>query len=218
MNDESQTRPLLIGAIATTAKFENGIDSGLYSVFFRAAGIPKELRDAVKQGHKAVIKARKAAEKAKKNKKKTDEKKKKKDSKPTKWRMVCKRFGITEDDLATAKAANGNLGFVRIDDIEIPTDRDSYIMATKGKMIGVIDGTKKKASMSEPMTSELVIEAGGKGKEDKAVAKFRFGIPMVARNPKKVVVFDLHAVLDQAPPTPDKPWRLPKKEEPKTNK
>lgn len=210
LNEGTQTKPLLIGAIASTAKFENGTGPGLYSVFFRAAGIPKELRDAVKQGHKAVVKARKEAEKAKKNKK-SDKKddKKEKDSKPTKWRIVTKRFGLTEDDLADAKAANGDLGFVRIDDVTIPTDRDSYILGTKGKMVSVFEGTKKKAAFSEPVPSTLVVEPGPKGKEDKAVAKFSFGIPLLSRNPKKVVVFHMHATLDQAPPTPDKPWRLP---------
>ncbi|MCK5940346.1 MAG: hypothetical protein KAI24_00140, partial [Planctomycetes bacterium] len=212
MNEESQSKPLLIGALASTATLENGTKPGLYSVFFRAAGIPKELRDAVKQGHKAVVKARKEAEKAKKNGK-DDKDDKKKDDKPTKWRIVAKRFGLTEDDLASPKAADGNLGFVRIDGVEIPTDRDAYVLGTKGKMVSVFEGTKKKASL-EPngIAGDLAVEAGGKDKEDKAVAKFTFGVPLLKRNPKKVVVFELHAVLDQAPPTPDKPWRLPKKE------
>ena len=209
LNEGAQVKPLLLGALASSANFTNGCLAGLYSVFFRAAGIPKELRDAVKQGHKAVVKARKEAEKAKKSKKK-DSKKPAKDAKPSKWRMVTKRFGLTEDDLASAKAANGNLGFVRIDDVTIPTDRDSYILSTKGKMVSVFDGSKKKASFSEPVPSTLVIEPGAKGQEDKAVAKFTFGIPLLARSPKKVVLFNLHAVLDQAPPSPDKPWRLGK--------
>ena len=210
LNEGSQIKPLLLGAIASTAKFENGTAAGLYSVSFRAAGIPKELRDAVKQGHKAVIKARKDAEKAKKSKKKDDEKKKpKKDSKPTKWRMVTKRFGLTEDDLADAKAANGDLGFVRIDEVVIPTDRDSYLLSTKGKTVSVFEGTKKKAAFGDPIPATLSVEPGPKGKEEKAIAKFTFGIPLLARSPKKVVVFHMHAPLDQAPPTPDKPWRLP---------
>jgi len=213
MNEESQTRPLLIGALATSAKLANGTDPGLYSVFFRAAGIPKELRDSVKQGHKAVLKARKEAEKAKKNKKKKKDDKKKKDAKPTKWRIVCKRFGITEDDLAEAKAASGNLGFVRIDGVKIPTDRDAYVLATKGKMVSVLDGNKKKAAFGE-VTNEP-IEIPQKGKDDKLVANFTFAIPMLARNPKKAVVFHLDAVLDLEPPTPAKPWRLTKKEEKK---
>ena len=215
LNEGSQTKPLLLGAIACSGRFENGTGPGLYSVFFRAAGIPKELRDAVKQGHKAVIKARKAAEKAAKNAKKgkkKPEEKKAEDKKPTKWRIVTKRFGLTEDDLASPKAANGDLGFVRIDDVEIPTSRDSYILATKGQMVSVFDGTKKKAAFSEPVPSTLTIEPGPKGKEDKAVAKFTFGIPLLARSARKVVVFHMHATLDQAPPTPDKPWRLPKVE------
>ena len=155
------------------------------------------------------MKARKEAEKAKKSKKK-DPKKSTKDTKPSKWRMVTKRFGLTEDDLASAKAANGNLGFVRIDDVTIPTDRDSYILSTKGKMVSVFEGSKKKASFSDPVPSTLVIEPGAKGQEDKAIAKFTFGIPLLARSPKKVVLFQLNAVLDQAPPSPDKPWRLGK--------
>ncbi|MEC8651175.1 MAG: SUMF1/EgtB/PvdO family nonheme iron enzyme [Planctomycetota bacterium] len=211
LNEGSQSKPLLLGAIASTAKFENGTAPGLYSVFFRAAGIPKELRDAVKQGHKAVLKARKEAEKAKKSKNKDDKSSKKpqKDTKPTKWRMVVKRFGLTEDDLAEPKAANGDLGFVRIDEVVIPTDRDSYILSTKGKMVSVFEGTKKKAAFGDPIPATLSVEPGPKGKEDKAVAKFSFGIPLLARNPKKVIVFHMHAPLDQAPPTPDKPWRLP---------
>ena len=76
-------------------------------------------------------------------------------------------------------------------------------------MVSVFEGTKKKAAFSEPVPSTLVVEPGPKGKEDKAVAKFSFGIPLLSRNPKKVVVFHMHATLDQAPPTPDKPWRLP---------
>ena len=189
----------------------NGTAPGLYSVSFRAAGITKELRDAVKQGHKAVVKARKAAEKAAKSKKKDDEEddKKKKDDKVTKWRVITKRFGLTEDDLAETGAANGDLGFVRIDGVTIPTVRDCYILSTKGEVVSAFDGSKKKAAMGEPAPSTLVIEAGGKGLEDKAVARFQFGIPLLAKNPKKVVVFNLEAVLDQAPPTEDKPWRLP---------
>jgi formylglycine-generating enzyme required for sulfatase activity len=211
--EESQARPLLIGALATTSKMANGTAPGLYSVSFRAAGITKELRDAVKQGHKAVTKARKAAEKAAKSKKKKDEAddqgEGKKDEKQAKWRIVTKRFGITEDDLADLKAANGDLGFVRIDGVTIPTVRDTYILSTKGKVVSSVDGSKKKAAMGEPAPSTLVIEPGRKGMEDKAVARFQFGIPLLAKNPKKVVVFNLEAVLDQAPPTEAKPWRLP---------
>ncbi len=215
MVEETQNKPLLIGALATTSKMSNGTAPGLYSVSFRAAGITKELRDAVKQGHKEVVKARKAAEKAAKSKKKDDEEDdkkkddKKKDDKATKWRVVTKRFGITEDDLAETAAANGDLGFVRIDGVTIPTVRDCYILSTKGEVVSAFDGSKKKAAMGEPAPSTLVIEAGGKGMEDKAVARFQFGIPLLAKNPKKVVVFNLEAVLDQAPPTEDKPWRLP---------
>ena len=124
------------------------------------------------------------------------------------WRMVTKRYGLTDDDLVSAKAANGDCGYVVIDGVKIPTDRDMFILSTKGSMISVLPGTKKKPAKvpSFPSTVEMV---NNKGQAGKTTAEFTFGIPLVSNKPKNVVVFNLHAVLDL---TEGKPWRLPKKD------
>tara|TARA_R110002072_G_scaffold46591_10_gene129060 strand:+ start:39497 stop:39763 length:267 start_codon:yes stop_codon:yes gene_type:complete len=44
------------------------------------------------------------------------------------------------------------------------------------------------------------------------VGQLSVGPPKLGNKPKFVVVFDLRAVLDQAPPTEVAPWRLPKNE------
>ncbi|MFT7535948.1 MAG: sulfatase activating formylglycine-generating enzyme [Hyphomicrobiaceae bacterium] len=213
--EASMLKPILIGALATTAKFDNGTKPGLYSVFYRQGGIPKELRDATKAGHREVTKDRKEAAKrakaAEKSGKDPDEKKdkKKKDKKQDtvrKWRMVAKRYGLTDDDLAQPKAASGDCGYVVIDGTKIPTDRDAFVLATKGEMVAVLPGTKKKPAKVPAFGSSLEM-AAEKGQKAKSTAKFRFGIPLVANKLKTVVVFDLHAVLDL---TEGKPWRLPK--------
>jgi formylglycine-generating enzyme required for sulfatase activity len=219
--EASMHKPMLIGALATTAKFDNGSNPGLYSVFYRQGGIPKELRDATKAGYREVTKARKeaakrakAAEKSskkaddKKDDKKNDKKKSKKQDSVRKWRMVAKKYGLSDDDLVSTKAANGDCGYVIIDGIKIPTNRDAFILSTKGKMVSILPGTKKKPAKVPAFTS-LIEMATDEDQKAKITAQFTFGIPLVINKPKNVVVFNLHAVLDL---TEGKPWRLPKKD------
>lgn len=211
--ESSQRKPILIGALATSANFDNGQKAGLYSVFYRQAGIPRELRDAVKAGHREVSKARKEEEKRRKAAEKAGKEYKpaKKQQAVRKWRMVTKKFGLTDDDIADSNAKNGDLGYVKIDGIKVPTDKDSFILATKGSMVSVLPGTKKKPAKLPAVATTMEMEAT-KGKQDKMTAKFHFGIPLVdpkGKEAKNVVVFDLHAVLDL---TEGKPWRLPMNE------
>jgi hypothetical protein len=215
--EASMHKPMLIGALATTAKFDNGSNPGLYSVFYRQGGIPKELRDATKAGYREVTKARKeaakrakAAEKSSKkaDDKKDDKKKSKKQDSVRKWRMVAKKYGLSDDDLVSTKAANGDCGYVIIDGIKIPTNRDAFILSTKGKMVSILPGTKKKPAKVPAFTS-LIEMATDEDQKAKITAQFTFGIPLVINKPKNVVVFNLHAVLDL---TEGKPWRLPKKD------
>ncbi|MFT4515378.1 MAG: sulfatase activating formylglycine-generating enzyme [Planctomycetota bacterium] len=232
LTEATMKKPMLIGALATTANFGNGSKHGLYSVFYRQAGIPKELRDATKAGYREVTKARKeeakqakADEKAgKKGGKKADDEKDAKKKKPKtskkqdqvrKWRMIAKKYGLSDDDVVSSiKAANGDCGYVIIDGIKIPTDRDAFILSTKGKMVSVLPGTKKKP-VKLPAFPSTIEMAADEGQKAKMTAKFRFGIPLVSNKPKIVVVFDLHAVLDL---TEGKPWRLPKEANPKDGK
>ena len=224
LNENSQTKPVLIGALASSGKFANGTDAGLYSVFFRRKGIPRELRDAVKTGHKALVKAKKEADKKakmaakagnkkKKDKEKDEEDKKKKQKSVRKWRLVTKRYGLTDEDLLDSKSADGDPGYVKIDGVKITTERDAFILSAAGKMVSVLPGTNKPPVKGPPIPSSMTIEAGEDGK---SLAKLRFGIPLMKsnlKNLKNVVVFNLHSLFDQPAPTEDKPWRLPNNEE-----
>jgi formylglycine-generating enzyme required for sulfatase activity len=232
--EQTQTKPLLIGALAATAKFDNGSSPGLYSVFYRKAGIPRELREAIKIGHKEVVKARKEAEKQRlleekrkkasgnkkasekkasekkaSEKKKNDKKKKEKQGKARKWRMVTKQFGLTDDDVAQPKAASGDCGYVVIDGIKIPTDKDTFIMSTQGKMVSVLPSNTKQLESGEMKPGTLSIEAGEAKDKGKSIAKFHISIPLVERSAKKALYFNMNVLLDQAPPSPTTPWRLP---------
>ncbi|HEB52742.1 MAG TPA: hypothetical protein ENI87_05765, partial [bacterium] len=193
LGELSQEQPVLIGALATTAELVDGPKAGLYAVYYRAAGISKGLRTAIKAGYKEIKAARKAAAKAKKNGKEPKQGK----PKDSKWRKLTTRAGLTDDDLAEAKASTGDVGFVRIDGIEIPTDRGAYLLAKNGKMVGVIRGTNKKpATGDDKFESQLALAAGSKEHDGKTVAEFQFAVPLTAHSKKKTVVFHLQAVLD----------------------
>lgn len=203
MLEETQTSPLLIGALATTAPLQNGAEAGMYAVKFREAGIPRELRDAVKRGHKEVLRERKEAEK---NKGKEKKESKDRDQEKTTWRTITRRFGLTDDDLAEAAAANGDLGYVRIDGFQVSTKKDQYLLAKDGKVVGAIEGTNQAPAGGQPDEPELLMEKDGDGK---AVVTFSFSVPSLKGDDRKATLFKLRTALDLA--TADKPWRLPKK-------
>lgn len=196
----SQVTPRLLGALATTATFANGTPPGLYSVLYRKAGIPRDLRTAVKTGHRELVRAKKAADKKARMEAKAGIKSKAANApKPpmTRWRKVYMSFGLTDADVILPAAKDGNLGYVRVDDVQVPTDRDAFLLSTRGKAVSVLPGTNKLPSKGGEIPSTIAVTAGANGE---SVAKLRFGIPLTAKDAermKNVVVFDLHALLDQ---------------------
>ena len=164
MLEETQESPLLIGALATTAPLQDGTEPGMYAVKFREAGIPRKLRDAVKRGHKEVLRERKDAEKNKDKKKKSDKKKDKKQDKTT-WRSITRRYGLTDDDLADKAAAGGDLGFVRIDGVEVPTKKDQFVLLKDGKVVGALEGTNKSPAASGQPVRAGHGDRGGQGRQ-----------------------------------------------------
>src|SRR5690606_22199570 len=100
--EKTQQEPLLIGTLATTMPLaEPSVPAGHYRVLFRKEGMPRELVDAIKAGHKEMAAA---AKKQKKPKKEGDEEgggdddggKNKKGS----WREILARYGLNEEDAA----------------------------------------------------------------------------------------------------------------------
>lgn len=213
--ERSQTSPLLVGTLYSTMPLaEANAPAGIYSLLYRKEGLPRELVEAIKQGHRELAAAAKAkpgkgddqgegAEGDKKDPKKDEKNDKKKEK--TSWRDLVARFGLTDKDLESKDAADGDLKFIRMDGIEVSTDRDVFLLhGNEGKIVGVLPTTNAKPAMAAAFPSTSVLEADAKGK---AVAKLHFGVPLTLGNSKKVVDIHLNLALDFAAPTADKPWR-----------
>jgi formylglycine-generating enzyme required for sulfatase activity len=204
--DQSQASPLLVGALMTTSPMTSpAAPAGLYSVLYRKAGVPRELVDAVKMGHKELV----AAQKQKGDKPEAEEDKKddKKQDKKKAWRDVTSRFGFTDEDLLSKDAADGNLKFLRMDGCQVPVNDDVFLLyGNEGKVVAAWPAPNAKPALAAAAPSALSIEANDKGK---AVAKFRFGAPIAQGNAKKVADVQLHITLDRDAPSAEKPWRLP---------
>jgi hypothetical protein len=203
--EKTQEEPMLIGTFATTVPLaEPAVAAGHYSVLFRKEGMPRELVDAIKAGHKEM------AALARKPKKDDDKDKDTEDGgKEHKagWRDVLARFGLTEADVTPKEAANG-LKFIRIDGQEVSTERDCFLLyGNEGKVTAVVPATNQKLAIgSNAITPDITLEADAKGR---AVVKFRIGSPATSRNSKRVVEIPFQVTLDRAAPTGDDAWRLP---------
>lgn len=205
--DQSQATPLLLGALMTTSPMTSpAAPAGLYSVLYRKAGVPRELVEAIKTGHKELL----AAQKSKPADKPEGEEEKKDDKKQDKkkaWRDVVSRFGITDEDLLSKDAADGNLKFLRIDGCQVPVNDDVFLLhGNEGKIVAAWPAPNAKPAAVATATNSLVLEANDKGK---AVAKARFCAPLTQAGGKKFADVQLHITLDRDAPTADKPWRLP---------
>lgn len=199
--EQTQQEPLLIGTFATTVPIADpSVPAGAYSVLFRKEGQPRELTEAEKAGHREMAAQ---ARKPKKEDAADDSGKQGKGG----WRETLARYGLTEQDVVGKEAQNG-LKFVRVDGLEVSTERDCFLLhGNDGKVVAVLPAPNQKFSIaSSAVTPELAMEADAKGR---AVVKFRVGSPATARNPSRVVDMRFHVTLDLAVPTGDGAWRLP---------
>jgi len=211
--EQSQTTPMLLGALMTTSPLAvPAAPAGLYSVLYRKAGAPRELVEAVKAGHKELVAAQKnkPADKPEgEDDKKEDDKKeddKKKDKKKP-WRDIVSRFGVTDEEVLSKEAANGNLKFLRIDGREVPITEDVFLLhGNEGKIIAAWPVPNAKPAATPEAIQSMSLEANDKGK---ALVKVRFGTPLTLGNGKKFADVQMHVTLDRDAPSADKPWRLP---------
>lgn len=199
--EKTQAEPMLIGTFATTVPLaEPALAAGHYSVLFRKEGMPRELTDAIKAGHREMAALARNPKK--------DDAKDKDDGQDKKggWREVLARFGLTEADVAPKEAAHG-LKFVRIDGVEVATDRDCFLLhGNEGKVVAVVPAPNQKLAIGRPVTPELLLEADAKGR---AVAKFRTGSPATSRDSRRIVEMPFWVTLDRPAPVGDSAWRLP---------
>lgn len=201
--DKSHMTPLLLGTfVTTTPLLDPAVPAGHYSVLYRKDGMPRELQEAMKAGHRELAAMKKSKPKATEP---TEDDKGKESEKKGSWREVISRFGITEKDIEAS--GTDTIKFVRIDGIEVTTERDCFLLhGNEGKIVAAIPATNKKLAYATPFANELVFEADAKGK---AVAKFRIGVPVQIQNNRKVTDVHFHVTLDRPMPGDDAPWRMP---------
>lgn len=192
--ERSQQSLLLVGTLVVTAPIaEPAAPAGIYTLLFRSAGVPKELVEAVKQGHKMLT------DKKKKDDKDKDEATQEKERK---WREVVSRFGLTDDDIADKEAASGQVKFVRIDGTQVPIEHAMYLLyGNDGKVAGSWKATAPKA-VAAAMPGTLTMEAA----EGKTKAKLHF-TTLALQGAKKHAEFVVELLLDMPAPAADKPWR-----------
>ncbi|MCB9886867.1 MAG: SUMF1/EgtB/PvdO family nonheme iron enzyme [Planctomycetes bacterium] len=206
--ERSQTTPLLIGTLTTTANLvDPAVPAGIYSMLFRREGMPRDLTDAIKVGFKEVQAEKKRRAKAgdKADKKEDDKKDDDKGARKGSWQEVLPRYGLTEKDLEDAEHAT-DIKFVRIDGIQVSTETDVFLVhGIEGKILAVIEGTKKKPAQGNPFAPEISVTADAKGL---AKVLLRIGTPVQLQNPKRFVDIQLPLTLDTPAPTAEKPWRI----------
>jgi formylglycine-generating enzyme required for sulfatase activity len=211
--DQSMTSPLLLGALMSTAPMLTpAAPAGLYSVLYRKAGLPRELSDAIKAGHKELVAAKAKPEKGGKDKPEDAEQEKPKDDdkkqdKKKPWRDVVSRFGLTDEDLLAKDAADGALKTIRIDGCVVPTTEDCYLLhGNDGKIVAAWPAPNAKPAVAPQGSYGLTAQADAKGK---FAARIRVGIPVALGAAKKFADVQIALVLDREAPTEAKPWRLP---------
>ncbi|MCA8948960.1 MAG: SUMF1/EgtB/PvdO family nonheme iron enzyme [Planctomycetes bacterium] len=208
--EDSYRHPLVLGTLVTTERIDGVDDKGeVFTLLYRAAGQPRELTDAIKEGYRDVQAELKAAASKKGDDKKESAKDKEKDDKKKKkqeWREVLQLYGLLPKDLEAPEAKDG-LDFVRIDGVVVKTDEAAFLLqGNEGKVVGAIRGPNNRPNANKDFAPELLIEGNGDGK---AVVKLHFGVPIVDSSTTRVADFHFHLPLDTAPPSAEKPWRLP---------
>jgi|688.fasta_scaffold80363_3 formylglycine-generating enzyme required for sulfatase activity len=208
--DQSMASPLLIGALMSTMPMSTpAAPAGLYSVLYRKAGLPRELVDAVKLGHKELVAAKAKGDKAKPedkaNPEEADEDKKQDKKKP--WREVVERFGVTDEELLDKSAADGTLKAVRIDGCVVPTTEDCFLLhGNDGKVVAAWPAPNAKPAFAALAVNGMTVTANAKGR---FAARIRAGVPLSLGVAKKFADVQIGVVLDCEAPTEAKPWRLP---------
>ncbi|HZN38354.1 MAG TPA: SUMF1/EgtB/PvdO family nonheme iron enzyme [Planctomycetota bacterium] len=208
--EKSQETPLVIGTLVTTAnQLAPAAPAGLYTVLYRKEGMPRELTEAIKQACKDLAALKKAKARGGEEAAGSEDKGKGGKNQKEGWREVIARYGLTEKDLeAIEPGKEKELAFVRLDEVQVPTDRSYFLLysGSEGKIVAFIHAPSQEPSSTGPVPSGLVLEASGKAN---TVAKFTFGVPLTKQNNKRFAQFQFQVTLEQEPPTAEKPWRLP---------
>lgn len=215
-NEKSRQSPLILGTFMTTEKLAlPKLEPGIYTVYYRAKGLPDELVQALKVGQRELIAADKAAKAAakddKKKKKKAEEeapaKKDEKEAAPD-WRAVVAKYGVTEPEVFEH---GHKLESLRMREGEYPIDVDQNVYLFRnngdatggeGKFVGHVETAVKLESKGGYRGAKLGVTQDSTGRP---VVTFTFG---VATTTNRHFMFDLRLGLDE-PADSARPWRVP---------
>lgn len=192
LREKAQESPLAIGVLMVTEPLaEPSLKPGMYTVYYREAGMPKELDDALRDAKRDMNIAKKT----------------KKDVDPTaKWHEALAHYGITTDDLGKDKVE-----FVRPrpGKLEVPTDKSMYLFRANSAQGGAGDFVAAIPAGQELHTksydgASLAITT----KDGKETMTFTWGVPWDEKSRTKTLVFEMPLRLTTAPDL-TKPWRRP---------
>ena len=189
-HEKSRQTPLIVGTLITTVKLGwPQLDPGIYTVYYRARGLPEELVQALKVGRRELTAATRGKE-------------------PTAgddWRAVVAKYGVTEQEvlaqghkLATLRTREGGYAF--------PVDESVYLFRSNsgdgaGEFVThVATEQRLEAKGGYPGASVRIV-----GEKGQPVATFTFGVPTTS---KRHFLFSLRLALDE-PADAAHPWRVP---------
>lgn len=206
--ERSRERPLVIGTLVTTEPLaEPALQPGMYTIYYRAKGITKELRNALRAASRELL-ARKAAAKGKGRK---PHPKKNGDAA---WAKELAKYGITEEE-AAVKNAHTQVQHVRVKpgNLEVSTRRAMLLLRRnpdprkndEGGFVAAVPAPEEMAFRSS--YNGATLEAGT-DREGKQTFTFRFANRWTKKTRSRFLGFRLKLILTE-PPDVTKPWRMP---------
>ncbi len=203
-NAELQKSPQIVATLLTTEEIGNpALAAGLYSIYYRPAGIPDELEKALKDGNREMrseAAARAAAERAGRVYEPPIV-----DAAASEWRTVIRRYGIEASELEGEDAVD-DITYIRMNPggLTVPTTSNQLIVRNN-------DGDYQ---MALEVTVEPALDAGYESAsmvfdhvDGMERFLFQFAVPLSDENGKPLV-FQMPLVLTTLP---DPSWRKPVK-------
>jgi formylglycine-generating enzyme required for sulfatase activity len=202
IKDDSREQPLAIGVLITTEAIANPpLEKGIYTVYYREKGMPRELVAALKEAPAAIERERKAADK-KKEEKSSDEGGGEKKQGPD-WRSVLSKYGITEEEAVGPDA--GSIDFVRLKqgNLKVSTAENQLIFRrNSGDFTCAVAASHGPAVSSSYKGAELKLGT----KDNKETLVFTWGSPFADKMKGKHLVLTMTLQMAAAPDL-SKPWR-----------
>jgi hypothetical protein len=183
--------PQIVGTLLTTEKLAKpALEPGLYTVYYRASGMPDELKKALREAYPVLAALAKDPSK--------------KSETPEPWRAVLSKYGITDEE-AAQKTAAAELKHIRVKPGNLQVDTESHAFlfrVDKGDYVAALSTSQGPAIGRDP-ASTLAIDG-----ENPAKLSFACEVRWDDKNKSRTLSYKVPLELAEAPAT-NRPWRLP---------